>query len=204
MLVTALRSVQMHEIPRKERIGQRHVRMNARGCQRVTVQVHAFFEIAPFRNCPIARNGMMTDICEEKQITMPVMQSLAEVHTCFVQGIDQGCFHQARFIDRPARAVIGTRCPLNHPVEYFELAELFLPRCETFGAQVIYERLLAGTCSHCEQRTQILIEQIPFLFKAIEAAGRFFLDSLLEGEQIFIGEFFGWHERFLRRGLMRR
>ena len=49
--------------------------------------------------------------------------------------------------------------------------------------------MLAGPCTYREQRTQIFIQQIPFLFETVKSAGWFFLGSLFEGEQVFVGEF---------------
>src|SRR5258706_14462161 len=65
MLIATLAGGEMHEVPGKERIGQRHIGVNARGCKRVAIEVNTFFEIASFGNAPIARQGMVTDIGEE-------------------------------------------------------------------------------------------------------------------------------------------
>jgi hypothetical protein len=48
--------------------------------------------------------------------------------------------------------------------------------------------MLAGSRTHREQRTQVFIEEVPFLFETVEAAGRFFFDGLFDGEEVFIGE----------------
>lgn len=41
---------------------------------------------------------------------------------------------------------------------------------------------------------QVFIEQVPFLFEAVESAGGFFLCGLFEGEEVFVGELLrhGW------------
>ncbi len=140
----------------------------------------------------------MADIGQEEEVAVPVMQPFAEVDPCLVQRVDEGCLHQTRFIDRAARSVIRARCPLDHPVEDFELAELRVPGRDTFCPQIIYKRLLAGARPHRQQRTQVFVEQVPFLFEAVETARWLFLDSLFEGEQIFVGEWLRGHEGFLR------
>src|SRR5262245_8308174 len=108
---------------------------------------------------------MMTDVGEEEKIAMPVMEPLAEVDASAMECVDERSFHQARFVDRPARIVMGARCPLDHPVKDFKLAELCLPRRDAFGAQIIYERVLAGSRAYGEQRAQVFIEEVPFLFE---------------------------------------
>jgi hypothetical protein len=60
-------------------------------------------------------------------------------------------------------------------VEDFELAELCLPRRDTLGAQIIHEGMLAGSRANGEQWTQVFIEEVPFLFEAVESALRVFL-----------------------------
>ena len=70
---------------------------------------------------------MMTDVGQEEQVAMPVMQALTEVDASAMQRINQRGLHQARFVDRSARTVIRARGPFDHPVEDFELAELRLP-----------------------------------------------------------------------------
>jgi hypothetical protein len=80
-----------------------------------------------------------------------------------------------------------------------ELAELRMPLGNAFGPKIIYEGLLARSCSHGEKRPQVLIEKIPFLLETVEAAVRLFLERLLYGEEIFVGEFLRGHERFLRQ-----
>ncbi len=85
---------------------------------------------------------------------------------------------EARFVNRPAWTVIWARRPFNHPMKDFELAKLRLPRRDTLGAQIIHEGMLAGTCAHGEQRTQVFIEEIPFLFEAVESTLRFFFGGL--------------------------
>src|SRR6266498_267852 len=150
MLVTTLCGSEMHEVPSEERVGQGHVGVNASGRKRVAVEVHAFFEIASFGDAPIARDGMMTDIGEEEQVAMPVMQSLTEVDAGTVQRVDERSFHQARFVDRPARTVIRACRPFDHPVEDFKLAELRLPLRDAFGAQVIDKGVLARSRTYRE------------------------------------------------------
>jgi hypothetical protein len=81
----------------------------------------------------------------------------------------------------------------------FELAELRLPLRNALCPKIIHKGLLAGTRAHSEQRTQVFIEKITFLFETVEAALRFFLEGLLYGEEIFVGEFLRGHERFLWR-----
>jgi hypothetical protein len=71
----------------------------------------------------------------------------------------------------------------------FELAELRLPWGNALGPQIIYERLLAWSCTHREKGAQVLIEEIPFLLETVEPAVRFLLEGLFYGEEIFIGEF---------------
>src|SRR5829696_3971387 len=115
---------------------------------------------------------------------MPVVQAFTEVEARTMKRVDQRSFHQARFIDRAARTVIGACCPFDHPVEYFELAELLLPGRDAFGAQVIYEGMLAGSRAHSEQGTEFFIKKIPFLFETIDAAFGFLLDGLFYGEEI--------------------
>jgi hypothetical protein len=78
-----------------------------------------------------------------------------------------------------------------------ELAELRMPLGNAFGPKIIYKGLPAGPCAHGEQRAQVLIEKIPFLLETIESAVRLFLEGLLYGEEIFVGEFLRGHERFL-------
>src|SRR5262245_30897947 len=95
---------------------------------------------------------------------------------------------KARFVNRSTWTVIGARRPFDHPVKNFELAELRLPRRDTFGAQIIYKGMLAGSCTHGEQWTQVFIEEVPFLFEAVESTGGFFFDGLFEGEEVFVGE----------------
>src|SRR5215207_10856689 len=109
---------------------------------------------------------------------MPVMQALAEVETCAMKCINERGFHQAPFIDRAARTVVRARRPFDHPVKDLELAELRLPLRNTFGAKIIHEGMLAGSCAYGEQGAQFFIEKIPFLFEAIESALGFFLGGL--------------------------
>src|SRR5574341_1788023 len=120
---------------------------------------------------------------------MPIMQPLTKIDTRAMQRIDERSFHQPRFVDRPARMKVRTRRPFNHPMKHFKLAELRLPLRDTFGAQVIYKRLLAGSCAHREKRTQVFIEEIPFLLKAVESALRLVFSGLFESEEVFIGKF---------------
>jgi hypothetical protein len=56
--------------------------------------------------------------------------------------------------------------------------------------------LSAGSRAHGQQRTQVFVKEIPFLFEAVEPAGRFFLDGLFYGEEIFVGEYLR-HEQVL-------
>src|SRR5688572_21501859 len=137
---------------------------------------------------------MMTDIGEEQQVAMPVMKALPEVNACPMQRVDQGSFHETRFVNRPARTVIRARRPFDHPVKDFELAELLLPWRDAFGPEIIDERMLAGSGPHGEQWSQVFIEEIPFLLEAIQPTGGFFFDSLLEGEEVFVGELLRRHE----------
>src|SRR5687768_415229 len=102
---------------------------------------------------------------------MPVVKPLAKVDARTMKRVDERGFHEARFVDRATRAVVRARRPLDHPVKDFELTELRLPLWETFGAQIIHEGMLAGSCTHSEQRTQFFIQQIPFLLEAIKSAG---------------------------------
>lgn len=129
---------------------------------------------------------------------MPVMETLAEVDARAMQGVDERSLVEARFINRTARTVIWACRPFNHPVKDFELAELRLPRRDTFGAEIIHEGMLAGSRAYGKKRTQVFIEEIPFLLEAVESAGGFFLDGFFEGEEVFVGELLrhGW---FLRR-----
>ncbi len=127
VLIATLALRKMHEIPGEERIGQGKVRMNSGHRQRAIEQVHTFFKVTAFGNRPLSRDGMVTDVCEEQEVSMPVVQSLAEVDTGPVQRVDERSLHQARLVDRAARTVIGARRPLDHPVKYFKLAELRLP-----------------------------------------------------------------------------
>jgi hypothetical protein len=112
---------------------------------------------------------------------MPVMQTLAKIEPCPVQCIDQRGFHQAGFIDRTPRTVIGPRGPFGHPVKDLELTELRLPGWHAFRKQIIDEGMLARTSAYREQRTQLLIEQIPFLLEAVESALWLLLFGLFEG-----------------------
>ena len=98
----------------------------------------------------------MTDVGEEQQVAMPVMQPLAKVDARAMQRVDQRGFHETRFVDRAARTVIRARRPLDHPVKDFELAELRLPGRDAFGAQIIHKGLLAGTRAHGEQADAVL------------------------------------------------
>ncbi len=136
----------------------------------------------------------MTNIGEEEQIAMPVMESFPKVDTCAMKSIDQRGFHQARFVNGPARTVIRARRPLDHPVKNFELAELRLPLWNALGTQIIHKGLLAGSRAHGEKRTQVFIKEIPLLFEAVESTRWFFLDGLFYGEEIFVGEFLGGHK----------
>src|SRR5512138_1946498 len=106
---------------------------------------------------------------------MPVMQSFAEIEPRKMKSVHQRGFHQARFVDGAARAVVGTCRPLDHPVEDLELAEFFLPGRNALGAQIIHKGLLAGSCTYSEQGAQVFIEQIPLLLKAVEPSLRLFL-----------------------------
>src|SRR5574341_328626 len=128
---------------------------------------------------------------------MPIMQPLTKIDTRAMQRIDERSFHQPRFVDRPARMKVRTRRPFNHPMKHFKLAELRLPVWDTFGTQVIYKRLLAGSCAHGEQWTQVFIEEIPFLLETVESAGGFFFNGLFHGEKIFVGKFLRRHESSL-------
>ncbi len=184
----ALGGREVHEVPRKEWVGQRHIGVNAGSRESVAVEVHTFFEIAAFGESPIAGDGLMTDVGEEEQIAVPVMEAFAEVDARAMQRIDEGRFLQTRFVNRATRTVIRARRPFDHPVEDFELAELFLPRWDTFSAEIIDEGMLAGSGTHGEQRTQVFIEQIPFLFEAVESAGGLFFCGLFESEQVFVGK----------------
>ncbi len=141
----------------------------------------------------------MTDVSEEQKVSVPVMKPLPELNTRTMKCVDERSFHEARFIDCTARMIIRARRPLDHPVKDFELAKLCLPRRNTFGAEIIHEGLLAGSRAHRKQRTQVFIEQIPFLLEAIESALRFFFDGLLYGEEVFVSEFLGGHI-FLTKG----
>src|SRR6476661_3496657 len=129
---------------------------------------------------------MVADVCEEEEIAMPVMQPLAEVSPRPMKRVDERGFHQARFINCPARTVIWARGPFNHPVKNFKLAELRLPLGNALGTQVIHKRLRAGSRANGEERAQFFVKEIPFLFEAIEPALRFIFCSLFEGEQVFI------------------
>jgi hypothetical protein len=84
-------------------------------------------------------------------------------------------------------------------VKDFELTELRLPRWNALGAEIIHEGMLAGSRAHGEERTQVFIEEVPFLFEAVESAGGFFFCGLFKGEEVFVGELLRGHERFLRR-----
>jgi hypothetical protein len=53
--------------------------------------------------------------------------------------------------------------------------------------------MLAGSRTHGQQRTQVFIEEIPFLFEAVESARWFFFDCLFESKEVFVGEFLGGH-----------
>ena len=117
------------------------------------------------------------------------MKAFAEIKTRAMKRIHQRGFHEARFINRAAWSVIRARRPLDHPVKDFELAELREPRRDTFSAQIIHKRLLAGARTHSQQGTQFLIEQIPFLLESIKSALRFFLGGLFQGEVVFFREF---------------
>ena len=192
--IATLSCREVHEVPCKKRVGQRYVGVNARGRERIAVKVNTFFEVAAFGDAPIAGDGMMTDVGEEEEIAVPIMEALAEVDARAMQGVEEGGFHEARFVDRPARTVIRARRPLDHPVKDFELAELRLPRREALSAQVIHEGMLAGSRAYSKERTQAFIKQVPFLLEAVESAGGFFLDGLFEGEHVFIGEFLGGHK----------
>jgi hypothetical protein len=161
-----------------------------RGCRRTGRRI---FRDSGVWRCPVARDGMVTDVGQEEQVAVPVMQPLAEVVPARCKGVDERGFHQARFVDRAARTVIRARGPFDHPVEDFELAELRLPGRDAFGAQVIYEGVLAGSRADGEQRAQFFIEQVPFLFEAVEPAFGFFFDGLFDSEQVFVGELLG-HE----------
>src|SRR5918995_4239097 len=121
---------------------------------------------------------MMTDVGQEEQVAVPVMQALAKVDSRPMQCVDQRGFHQAGFVDRPARAVIGTSRPFDHPVKDFELAELRLPLRNALGAQVVYKGMLAGSRAHSEQGAQVFIKEIPFLLEAVKSTGGLFLDGL--------------------------
>ena len=145
VLVAALVGGQVHEVPGEERVGQGHVGVDARRGERVAVEVNAFFEIAALGDAPLPRDGMMTDVGEEEEIAVPVMQSLAEVDTRAMQRVDERGFHEARFVDGAARRVIRTRRPFNHPMKDFELTKLRQPMRDTIGAQIIYEGMLAGS-----------------------------------------------------------
>jgi hypothetical protein len=79
-------------------------------------------------------------------------------------------------------------------VKNFKLAELGMPRRYTFSAQIVDERMLAGSGAHSQQRTQVFIEEVPFLFEAVETTRGFLFDGLFEGEQVFVGEFLGGHD----------
>src|SRR5688572_784455 len=120
---------------------------------------------------------------------MPVMQPLAKVDASAMKCIDERGFHEPRFVDHATWMVIRTRRPFNHPVKDLELAELPLPVWDTFGAQVVYKGLLAGSRANGQQGTQFFIKQIPFLFETVESALRFFLGGLLHGKVVFVGEF---------------
>ncbi len=148
MLVTALAGGEVHEVPGEERVGQGDVGMDAGSGKGIAVQVHALFEVTALGQRPIAGNGLVPDIGEEQQITMPVMQAFTEIHPCAMQGVHQGGFHQAGFVHRTARRVIWAGGPFDHPVEDFKLAELLLPTGEALGAQIIHERMLAGPGAH--------------------------------------------------------
>src|SRR6185436_5385899 len=98
---------------------------------------------------------------------MPVMQTFAKVDARAMQRVDERGFHKARFIDRAARMIVRARCPFDHPVKDFELAELCLPLRDTFSAQIIYKGMLTWPRAHSKQGTQFFIKQIPFLFEAV-------------------------------------
>src|SRR5688572_26526319 len=191
MLITALAIRQVHKVPGEEWIRQREVCMNTCDSQSAIIQVDTFFEITPFCDPPISGDGMMTDVRKEEQVAMPVVQTLTKIDTRAVKRVDQCTFHQACFIDRAARTVIWPRRPLDHPVKDLKLAKLRLPVRETFCAQIIHEGLLAGSCTHSEEWAQVFIEEVPFLFEAVQSALRFFFDGLFYGEEVFIGKFLG-------------
>jgi len=65
-----------------------------------------------------------------------------------------------------------------------------LPGWDTFRAQIIHERFWLGPAPSVSRGRQIFIEEIPFLFKAIEAAGSF-PGWLFQSEKVFVGEFRG-------------
>ena len=73
-------------------------------------------------------------------------------------------------------------------MEDFKLAILLLPGWDAFRTEIIYERMLAGASTHCQQRTQVFIEQVPFLFKASKTALRFIFHGFFERELVFFGE----------------
>ena len=76
------------------------------------------------------------------------MQTLAEVDTRTIKCIDERGFHETGFVDRATWMIVRARRPLDHPMKDFELAELRLPWWDAFGAQIIYEGLLTGSCPY--------------------------------------------------------
>ncbi|MCA8974668.1 MAG: redoxin domain-containing protein [Planctomycetes bacterium] len=62
MHIAALSGRDVHEVPGKERIGQREVAVDARCRECFAVEVHAFFEIAAFGDRPISGQRVMTNI----------------------------------------------------------------------------------------------------------------------------------------------
>jgi hypothetical protein len=53
--------------------------MNSCHGQRAIEQVHTFFKVTAFGNRPLSRDGMVTDVSEEEEVSMPIVQSLPEV-----------------------------------------------------------------------------------------------------------------------------
>ena len=76
--------------------------MDAGSRKRVTVEVNTFFKVTAFGKRPVAGDGLVTDVGEEEQIAMPVMQTFAEVQPGTMQGVHKRGFHQAGFVDRTA------------------------------------------------------------------------------------------------------
>ena len=133
----------------------------------------------------------MADIGEEQKIAVPVMQTLAKIDSRTMKRVDERSFHETGFIDRSARRVIRARRPLDHPVKDLELAELRLPWRNTFCAQIIHKRLLAGSRAYIRSGRRRFIKQVPFLLEAVESAGGFSLMACSRASMYLSANFWG-------------